>query len=46
MMILRTLLAEFKQLPAEIGCILGWAGDALRSSNRYRVRYFICWPKP
>ena len=26
MMILRTLLAEFKQLPAEIGYILGWAG--------------------
>ena len=28
MMILRTLLAEFKQLPAEIGYILGWAGEA------------------
>jgi hypothetical protein len=29
MMILRTLLAEFKQLPSEIGYILGWAGDTL-----------------
>ena len=29
MMILRTLLAEFKQLPAEIGYILGWTGDIL-----------------
>jgi hypothetical protein len=28
-MILRTLLAEFKQLPSEIGYILEWAGDTL-----------------
>ena len=46
MMILRTLLAEFKQLPAEIGYILGWARGHTRSSNRYRIRYFICWPRP
>jgi hypothetical protein len=26
---LRTLLAELKQLPAEIGYILGWTGDIL-----------------
>jgi len=26
---LRTLLAELKQLPAEIGYILGWTGDLL-----------------
>lgn len=26
---LRTLLAELKQLPAELGYILGWAGDIL-----------------
>jgi len=26
---LRTLLAELKQLPSEIGYILGWAGDIL-----------------
>jgi hypothetical protein len=25
----RTLLAELKQLPAEIGYILGWTGDIL-----------------
>jgi hypothetical protein len=26
---LQTLLAELKQLPAEIGYILGWTGDIL-----------------
>ena len=26
---LRTLLAELKQLPAELGYILGWTGDIL-----------------
>ena len=26
---LRTLLVELKQLPAEIGYILGWTGDVL-----------------
>ena len=26
---LRTLLSELKQLPAEIGYILGWTGDIL-----------------
>ena len=25
----RTLLAELKQLPAEVGSILGWTGDIL-----------------